>query len=81
MWLAYWTDHQHGFEFFFQYNATHSNIIPINCNTFRYCYLLNDLTPDLLRSKSSSYEELQDYLRLRGREAYFLKKVRKNLLA
>ncbi|OMO64137.1 Protein translocase subunit SecA [Corchorus capsularis] len=40
----------------------------------QYCYLLNDLTPDLLRSKCSSYEELQDYLRLRGREAYLQKR-------
>ncbi|KAJ0052013.1 hypothetical protein Pint_00759 [Pistacia integerrima] len=39
----------------------------------QYCYLLNDLTPDLLRSKGSSYEDLQDYLRLRGREAYLQK--------
>ncbi|KAJ6675074.1 SECA INNER MEMBRANE COMPONENT OF SEC PROTEIN SECRETION SYSTEM [Salix viminalis] len=40
----------------------------------QYCYLLNDLTPDLLRSKCSSYEDLQDYLRLRGREAYSQKR-------
>ncbi|KAL5792054.1 hypothetical protein ACOSP7_000648 [Xanthoceras sorbifolium] len=40
----------------------------------QYCYLLNDLTPDLLRSKCSSYEDLQDYLRLRGREAYMQKR-------
>lgn len=40
----------------------------------QYCYLLNDLTPDLLRSKCSSYEDLQDYLRLRGREAYLQKR-------
>ncbi|KAK1558261.1 hypothetical protein Q3G72_000482 [Acer saccharum] len=40
----------------------------------QYCYLLNDLTPDLLRSKASSYEDLQDYLRLRGREAYMQKR-------
>lgn len=39
----------------------------------QYCYLLNDLTSDLLKSKCSSYEDLQDYLRLRGREAYFQK--------
>lgn len=39
----------------------------------QYCYLLNDLTPDLLKSKCSSYEDLQEYLRLRGREAYFQK--------
>lgn len=42
---------------------------------FRYCYLLDDLTPNLLRSKCSSYEELQDYLRVRGREAYLQKRV------
>ncbi|MBO8831413.1 hypothetical protein INO48_14125, partial [Staphylococcus aureus] len=29
----------------------------------QYCYLLNDLTPDLLKSQGSSYEGLQDYLR------------------
>ncbi|XP_061961536.1 protein translocase subunit SECA1, chloroplastic isoform X2 [Populus nigra] len=40
----------------------------------QYCYLLNDLTPDLLRSKCSSYEDLQDYLCLRGREAYLQKR-------
>ncbi|KAH9787030.1 protein translocase subunit SECA1 [Citrus sinensis] len=39
----------------------------------QYCYLLNDLTPDLLKNKCSSYEDLQEYLRLRGREAYFQK--------
>lgn len=39
----------------------------------QYCYLLNDLTPELLQSKCSSYEELQEYLRFRGREAYFQK--------
>jgi hypothetical protein len=41
----------------------------------RYCYLLDDLTPELLESKSSSYEDLQEYLRKRGREAYFQKAV------
>ncbi|KAK8554617.1 hypothetical protein V6N13_093596 [Hibiscus sabdariffa] len=40
----------------------------------QYCYLLNDLTPDLLRSECSSYEDLQDYLRRRGREAYLQKR-------
>lgn len=40
----------------------------------QYCYLLNDLTPDLLRSECSSYEELKDYLRRRGREAYLQKR-------
>uniref|UniRef100_A0A2P2LNK6 Protein translocase subunit SecA n=1 Tax=Rhizophora mucronata TaxID=61149 RepID=A0A2P2LNK6_RHIMU len=40
----------------------------------QYCYLLSDLTPDLLRSKSSSYEELQDDLRLRGHDAYLQKR-------
>ena len=37
--------------------------------------MLDDLTPDLLRTKGSSYEELQDYLRLRGQEAYLQKRV------
>ncbi|XP_062002897.1 protein translocase subunit SecA, chloroplastic isoform X1 [Rosa rugosa] len=41
----------------------------------QYCYLLNDLTPDVLRSECSSYEDLQDYLRLRGREAYLQKRT------
>ncbi|KAM0028065.1 putative secA, preprotein cross-linking [Helianthus debilis subsp. tardiflorus] len=40
----------------------------------QYCYLLNDLTPDLLVSKSSTYENLRNYLRLRGREAYLQKR-------
>ncbi|MFX9310625.1 hypothetical protein ABTN89_18165, partial [Acinetobacter baumannii] len=41
----------------------------------QYCYLLNDLTPDVLRRECSSYEDLQDYLRLRGREAYLQKRT------
>ncbi|KAE8671235.1 Protein translocase subunit SecA [Hibiscus syriacus] len=40
----------------------------------QYCYLLNDLTPDLLSSECSSYEDLQDYLRRHGREAYLQKR-------
>ncbi|CAJ1977939.1 unnamed protein product [Sphenostylis stenocarpa] len=36
----------------------------------QYCYLLNDLTLDLLTNECSDYEELRNYLRLRGREAY-----------
>lgn len=39
----------------------------------QYCYLLNDLTPELLRNKCSNYQELQEYLRYRGREAYLQK--------
>ncbi|CAO2192723.1 unnamed protein product [Urochloa humidicola] len=39
----------------------------------QYCYLLDDLTPELLESKSSTYEDLREYLRKRGREAYFQK--------
>lgn len=49
---------------------------PIFTPFFRYCYLLNDLTPELLGSKCSSYEKLRDYLHLRGREAYSQKRVR-----
>lgn len=41
----------------------------------RYCCLLDDLTPELLESKSSSYEDLREYLHTRGREAYFQKTV------
>lgn len=40
----------------------------------QYCYLLDDLTPDLLKNKYSRYEDLQNYLRLRGREAYLQKR-------
>ncbi|XP_019056171.1 PREDICTED: protein translocase subunit SECA1, chloroplastic isoform X2 [Nelumbo nucifera] len=40
----------------------------------QYCYLLDDLTPDLLGSKSSNYEDLQNYLHYRGREAYLQKR-------
>ncbi|PIN20103.1 hypothetical protein CDL12_07200 [Handroanthus impetiginosus] len=40
----------------------------------QYCYLLNDLTPDLLESKCSNYDELRDCLHLRGREAYLQKR-------
>ncbi|KAL6615250.1 hypothetical protein ACP70R_037520 [Stipagrostis hirtigluma subsp. patula] len=42
----------------------------------QYCYLLDDLTPELLESKRSSYEDLREYLRTRGREAYFQKATR-----
>ncbi|PHU30437.1 hypothetical protein BC332_02530 [Capsicum chinense] len=40
----------------------------------QYCYLLNDLTPELLATNCSTYEELQQYLQLRGREAYLQKR-------
>ncbi|PIA60685.1 hypothetical protein AQUCO_00300298v1 [Aquilegia coerulea] len=40
----------------------------------QYCYLLNDMTPELVASKASSYEELRDYLHYRGREAYLQKR-------
>ncbi|KAL8544753.1 hypothetical protein ACS0TY_005110 [Phlomoides rotata] len=40
----------------------------------QYCYLLNDLTPELFETKCSNYEELRDYLHLRGREAYLQKR-------
>ena len=40
----------------------------------QYCYFLSDLTPDLLRNNCSDYEELKNYLRLRGREAYLQKR-------
>ncbi|XP_021768888.1 protein translocase subunit SecA, chloroplastic [Chenopodium quinoa] len=40
----------------------------------QYCYLLNDLTPQLLSNNCSTYEDLQDYLRRCGREAYLQKK-------
>lgn len=54
-------------------------VMMVNCYFYtffpRYCYLLNDLTSDLLMSKCSNYEELQNYLRLSGREAYLQKRV------
>ncbi|KAL3652979.1 Protein translocase subunit SA1, chloroplastic [Castilleja foliolosa] len=40
----------------------------------QYCYLLEDMAPDLLESKCSNYEDLRDYLHLRGREAYLQKR-------
>lgn len=40
----------------------------------QYCYLLNDLTPDLLRNECPDYEGLRSYLRLRGKEAYLQKR-------
>ncbi|KAK2970212.1 hypothetical protein RJ640_021648 [Escallonia rubra] len=40
----------------------------------QYCYLLNDLTADLLVNSCSNYEDLQSYLHLRGREAYLQKR-------
>ncbi|KAI9082643.1 hypothetical protein K1719_035512 [Acacia pycnantha] len=40
----------------------------------QYCYLLNDLSVDLISSKCSDFGELQNYLRLRGREAYLQKR-------
>ncbi|XP_052184692.1 protein translocase subunit SecA, chloroplastic [Diospyros lotus] len=40
----------------------------------QYCYLLNDLTVDSLVSKCSDYEELRDFLRFRGCDAYLQKK-------
>lgn len=42
---------------------------------YRYCYLLIDLTSDSLATKCANYEELKDYLRLRGTEAYLQKRV------
>ncbi|EPS70903.1 hypothetical protein M569_03854, partial [Genlisea aurea] len=40
----------------------------------QYCYLLNDMTSDSLKSRSESYEELRDYLHVRGRKAYLQKR-------
>ncbi|GMH21535.1 hypothetical protein Nepgr_023377 [Nepenthes gracilis] len=41
----------------------------------QYCYLLNDLTPELLANKCSTYDDLRDYLRTRGREVYLQKRA------
>eukprot|EP00252_Welwitschia_mirabilis_P010931 TRINITY_DN24620_c0_g1_i1.p1 TRINITY_DN24620_c0_g1~~TRINITY_DN24620_c0_g1_i1.p1 ORF type:complete len:1037 (+),score=240.06 TRINITY_DN24620_c0_g1_i1:99-3209(+) len=40
----------------------------------QYCYLLSDLTPEELAEKFSTYDSLQEYLQLRGREAYLQKR-------
>lgn len=40
----------------------------------QYCYLLNDLTPELLSKHCSTYEDLRTYLRSCGREAYLRKR-------
>ncbi|CAH1447575.1 unnamed protein product [Lactuca virosa] len=40
----------------------------------QYCYLLNDLTPDLLASQCATYEDLRIYLRVCGRKAYLQKR-------
>ncbi|CAI9300378.1 unnamed protein product [Lactuca saligna] len=40
----------------------------------QYCYLLNDLTPDLLASQCATYEDLRIYLRVSGRKAYLQKR-------
>jgi hypothetical protein len=42
----------------------------------QYCYLLEDLSPELLADKCSTIESLSDYLHFRGREAYLQKKVK-----
>lgn len=40
----------------------------------QYCYLLEDLTPELLREEcGDDYEELRAYLRQRGTDAYWQK--------
>jgi len=39
----------------------------------QYCYLLNNLTPETLQNNSSNYDELRNYLRYQGREAYLNK--------
>ncbi|KAL9225051.1 hypothetical protein vseg_001020 [Gypsophila vaccaria] len=40
----------------------------------QYCYLLDDLTPELLLKSCSTYEDLREYLHGRGRDAYLKKK-------
>lgn len=40
----------------------------------QYCYLLKDLTPELLLKNCSTYEDLRYYLRSRGGEAYLQKR-------
>ncbi|KAF3790017.1 translocase subunit protein [Nymphaea thermarum] len=40
----------------------------------QYCYLLNDLTPELVDGKCPDYASLREYLRQRGREAYMQKR-------
>ncbi|KAL8139048.1 hypothetical protein V2J09_005049 [Rumex salicifolius] len=40
----------------------------------QYCFLLNDLSPELLANNCSDYNELRAYLQNRGKEAYLQKK-------
>lgn len=43
----------------------------------QYCYLLEDITPELLLQESGGdYEELRAYLRQRGTQAYWAKVCR-----
>uniref|UniRef100_A0A0E0JHT8 Protein translocase subunit SecA n=1 Tax=Oryza punctata TaxID=4537 RepID=A0A0E0JHT8_ORYPU len=49
------------------------DLIKLIAKLQQYCYLLDDLTPELLEGKSLSYEDLREYLRTRGREAYYQK--------
>lgn len=53
--------------------GAHSDILA--SSYCRYCYLLEDLTPELLAEKCPTYDSLGEYLRMRGREAYLEKKV------
>ena len=40
----------------------------------QYCYILDDLTPELLAQEADGdYEQLRDYLRQRGVDAYWQK--------
>eukprot|EP00850_Spirogloea_muscicola_P005218 SM000023S07674 [mRNA] locus=s23:697023:703298:- [translate_table: standard] len=41
----------------------------------QYCYMLENVTPQILKEQSTSYETLREYLRERGRQAYLKKKT------
>jgi hypothetical protein len=45
---------------------------------YRYCYLLEDLSPKLLPKKRSTLESLGDYLQFQGQEALLTEKESSN---
>ncbi|KAJ7519747.1 hypothetical protein O6H91_20G054300 [Diphasiastrum complanatum] len=47
----------------------------------QYCYLLDDLTPQLLSVRCVTIDNLREYLRERGREAYLQKRAETEKLA
>ncbi|CAM6100598.1 unnamed protein product [Calypogeia fissa] len=50
------------------------NLEALAAKVKQYCSLLEDITPELLAEECPTYSSLCDYLRLRGRGAYMMKK-------